>query len=337
MLLALLVVAYITAMKSGWFDESTSANDTPQSNFAIKDTASIDKFIIRKSSGEMATLTRDKKLGWIVNGKIKAKPECVLLIMRTFKNVSVKTRVGAAARNNVIKNIAAYHRKIEIYQNGELSKIWYIGNLSSDKVGSYFLLETPENGKSTEPFIMELSGFNGEMDTRFFTEEPDWKYTGIFTYKPTEIKEIKVESGENEKEGFTLRALPNRKLELIDYLGGKVKSFDTLTARAYTYSYQKIHYEQMAKLLKFNQIDSLKKLKPLFNVVVKDVYGQEKSIALYHMKNSGGAEDLEGNLLPYNPERAYGFLSNGETVVIQLVVFDKILRPISSFIKKPSL
>jgi hypothetical protein len=337
MLLALLVVAYIVALKNGIFDESLKANDSPQSEFAIKDTASIDKFTITKSSGETATLTRDKKEGWIINGKEKARPESILLIMQTFKNISVKTRVGAAARNNVIKNIAAFHRKVEIFKNGKLAKTWYIGNFSSDKTGSYFLLETPAMGKAEEPFIMELAGFHGQLDVRFFTEEEEWKFTGVFNYPPTSIKEIKLESGESEKDGFTLKCLPNNKLELIDYLGGKINGFDTLTARAYTYAYKKIHYEELAKKLSFNQIDSLKKIKPLFKIAVKSNNNMEKSISLYHMANYAKETDLEGNLLPYNPERAYGILSNGEIVVVQFYGFNKLLRPVSSFLKKPGL
>src|SRR6478735_10412142 len=108
-LVALLIVAYIMAQQSGWFNQTNASDESPQSDFAIKDTASIDKFIITKSTGEVAVLTRQKGKDWMINGKFKAKPECVNLLMTTFRNVAVKTRVGVAARNNVVKNIAAYH------------------------------------------------------------------------------------------------------------------------------------------------------------------------------------------------------------------------------------
>ena len=90
-------------------------------------------------------------------------------------------------------------------------------------------------------------------------------------------------------------------------------------------------------MLKFNQIDSLKKSKALFKLSVSTFKGEKQSILIYHMANSGKAVDLEGKLLPFNPERAYGILPNGETVVIQFYVFDKLLRPISSFMQKPGL
>ncbi|HLP11949.1 MAG TPA: hypothetical protein VK177_08470 [Flavobacteriales bacterium] len=334
MLAVLVVAAYFTAKQNGMFDNNKSANNAPDAEFAIADTGTIDKFIITKSSGERATLTRDPKQGWMINGKFRAKPESILLLMKTFKNVRPRVRVGTAARNNVIKSIAAYHRKIEIFQNGELSKIWYVSNPAADRSGTYMLLETPEMGKSSEPYIMELVSFHGQLDTRFFTEEREWKYSGIFTSDPKNLQEIKVESAETPQEGFTLIALPGNKLELRDYKGNKVNGFDTLTARAYMFVYKKIHFEETARLLTFEKIDSLRKHQPWFRVSIKDAKTGPKSIDLYHMPNKGEAVDLEGKLLPWNPERAYGLVSNGDVVVVQLGVFDKVLRPISAFIRK---
>jgi hypothetical protein len=334
MLAVLLLVAYFTARQNGMFDNNKSANNPPDAEFAIADTASIDKFIITKSSGEKATLRRDPKQGWMINDKFRAKPESIFLIMKVFKNVKPRVRVGTAARNNVIKSIAAYHRKIEIFQHGKLTKIWYIGNPAVDRSGTYMLLETPEMGKSREPYIMELISFHGQLDTRFYTEEADWKYSGIFNSDPKNLQEIKVESSETPQEGFTLNAVTGGKLELRDYKGNKVNGFDTLTARAYMYVYRKIHFEETAKLLTYQKIDSLKKSKPWFRVSIKDAQTGPKSIDLYHMPNKGEAKDLEGKLLPWNPERAYGLISNGDVVVVQLGVFDKVLRPISAFIKR---
>ncbi|HYG51577.1 MAG TPA: hypothetical protein VD905_11780, partial [Flavobacteriales bacterium] len=203
-----------------------------------------------------------------------------------------------------------------------------------DRSGTYMLLETPGHGKSSEPYIMELTSFHGQLDTRFYTEENEWKYSGIFYSDPKNLLEVKVEAGETPEEGFTLNAVAGGKLELRDYKGNKVNGFDTLTARAYMYAYKKIHFETPAKLLSYAQIDSLRKLKPWFRVSIKDAKTGPKSVDLYHMPNRGGAVDLEGKPLPWNPERAYGLISNGDVVVVQLGVFDKVLRPISAFVRK---
>lgn len=332
-LLALVVVAYFTAKKNGWFDSKAAA--APQSDFAIEDTLSIDKFIITKSNNEKAVLTREADGTWKINGKYRAKPESVSMLMVTFRKVEVRSRVGAAARNNIVKNMASYNRKVEIFQNGKWTKTWYVGNPTSGRLGTYMLLETPETGKSSEPFIMSLAGFHGQLDIRFFTKEEDWRYTGIHTIMPEKLKSVKVVNRDRPEDGFTLNVLPNRKLQLLDHNGGKISTFDTITARAYTYLFKKVHYEHLARQLKFDQIDSLRKEKPYYILEVTTTDNHTHKMPIYQMFNRGGEDDvdLEGKPLKFNPEKAYALLPEGDAVVIQYYVFDKLLRPVSSFIK----
>jgi len=339
-LLALLAVAYMTAKNAGLFDATKGTNNDPRSNFTIKDTASIDKLIITKSTGGEVELTKNEKGVWMVNGKYKARPESISLIMRTFFHIRVKSRVGAAARDNAIKNLATFNRKVQVFANGEWIKTWFVGNPTADRLGTFMVLETPEDGRSDEPYITELAGFHGQLDVRFFTEEEDWKFTGIFNYaNVADIKEIKIINHEKPEEGFTMQFPENAKPLLLDYNGAKVSNYDTLMARAYVYNYRKVHYENAAKLLKYNQIDSLRKAKPFYTIELKDKSKLSQKVIIYHMANVGKAEDLEGNVLPYNPQRAYALLETGDIVVIQYFVFDKLLRPLSSFIpaaRKPS-
>lgn len=332
-LVALLVVAYFTAKQKGWFDNGSTPGDMPQSDFNIQDTTSLDKMIITKTTGEKAELTRNAKGEWMINGKYKARPDAINLIMHTLQNVKVKARVGNAARNSVIRNIAVYHRKIQFFSKGQWIKTWYVGNPTSDRIGTYFLLETPEGGKSSEPYIMDLARFHGQLDTRFFTEEEDWRYTGIFNYSPKDIKEIKLTNREKPGDGFTLRMTAGNKMELFDNMGGKINGFDTLTARAYTYGYKKIHFEHVAKRLSYESLDSMKKTTPFYSITVTDAANQVNKIDLYQMKNHDKVADFSGKIYEWNPSRLYAILPTGEAVVVQYYSIDKILRPVSVFMR----
>ncbi len=333
MLIMLIIFAYITANKNGWFNQTIKSNNDPLSNFAITDTAAIDKMIISKTTGEKVTLTKGKNNNWTVNEKYRARPESITLIMRTIYHTTIKSRVGAASRNNAIKNLAAFHRKVQFFKNGEWYKTWYVGNSTSDRLGTYMLLETPEDGKSDEPYIGEVTGFHGELDIRFYTEEDKWRYTGIFEYSNiNEIKEIILTNGESPNEGFILQLNEMHKPVLMDTKGGKVARFDSLMAKAYFYGFKKIHYEHLARTLNYKSLDSLKLSTPLYSISVKSVAGETKKISVYRMKSKSGEVDLDGNQLPYNPERAYAILSTGEVAVIQYGVFDKLFRTLSNFV-----
>lgn len=333
MLFALLLIAFLLANNSGWFNGADGTNKDPLSEFTIKDTIAISQIKIAKSTGESVDLKKNEKGEWLVNNKYKARPESIHLIMKTFYHIRVKSHVGAAARANVIKNISVFHRKVEVFMNGEWYKTWYVGNPTADRTGTFMLLETPENGKSTEPYITELAGFHGQLDIRFFTEEEEWKYTGIFNYNNVnDIKEIKVTNHEKNEQSFTLQLPDGEKPILLDYNGAKVSGFDTLMVRAYLYGFRKVHYENTAKLLKYKQIDSLQNATPFYTLEVNDKQNNRKKIKIYHMANIGKAEDLDGKLYQYNPERAYAILPTGDVVVVQFFTFDKLLRPISGFL-----
>lgn len=334
-LAALLVVAYITAKQSGWFDQKISSGEMPQSNFIV-DTTALDRFVITKSTGETAELTKKENGDWWINNKYKAKPDGVQLIKKTLAGVKIKSRVGAGSRNSVIKNIAAYHRKVQFYHKGKWIKTWYVGNPSPDRSGTYFLLETPEDGKSENPYIMDLTRFHGQLDTRFYTEEEEWRYTGIFNYQPNQIKQIKFTSREKPSDGFTLNITDKNKIELLDYQGGRIKGFDTLTARAYTYGFKKIHYEHLAKRLTYQSLDSMKKAAPFYTITVTDKENKTTKVPLYQLKNYDKIVDLEGKELEYNPSRVYAILPTGEAAVVQYYSIDKILRPAPSFMLPPA-
>lgn len=332
-LIVLLIVAYFTALQSGWFEDSNVSVSTELDDFAIKDTSSIVKFTITKSTGETATLTKETDGTWKVNNKFRVRPESISLLMHTFHGVRVKTRVGAAARNNIIKNIAVHHRKVEIFSKDGLIKTWYVGNPTTDRQGTYMLLEDPEKGRSSEPFVMELLSFHGQLDTRFFTGEEDWRYTGLFTIEPTELKSVKLISNEKKDDGFTINVTAGNKLELLDHQGGKVPGFDSITVRAYTFNFKKIHFEHMARTIDFKKLDSLKATTPFAVLEVSSIKSGKQKCTLYRMPNKSDQPDLDGNLLPYNPERAYALLDNGDLVVVQYHTFNKLLRPISSFFR----
>ena len=104
-------------------------------------------------------------------------------MLEGFKNIRLKGPVQASARPGTISMIATRGRKVEIYQNGSLSKTWYIGTCTPDHFGTYMVLETPEQGKSTEPMTMRMEGFNGCLRQRYFAWEREWRHTGLFNYQ----------------------------------------------------------------------------------------------------------------------------------------------------------
>ncbi|MFI5205135.1 MAG: hypothetical protein ACHQF2_11620 [Flavobacteriales bacterium] len=330
-LLFLGVVAFFIARNEGYFSGGYSTLNKGLSDFSIKDTAAIDRMIITIYDGKKAELQRKSTGVWEINNKYIARKDCIDNLLEMAFGINVRSTVGEKARDNVIKRIAVYYKKIEFFVHGDLHKTYYVGTSALDNIGTYMVLETPEEGRSAEPYIMEIPGFSGVLDARVFTDVNEWKFTGIFNYDYHVITSIKVTNHDNLPESFVLNVTKQNQIRLFDINGKPSQAFDTIGAQGYLMNYQKIHYENKARMLTGFQVDSMLMQTPYFTIEVTDNKNAKNKVRIYHMPSQSGENDLEGNPLKWNPERAYAILSAGEAVVVQFHVFDKLLRSLQSF------
>src|SRR5687768_9745918 len=89
------------------------------SDFAIKDTASIDKLILSDTEGSKGiTLVRTAD-GWTDEAGSCIQQHLVITILQTIRHVAVRSLVPGASIETVNKSLTAHHKKMEIFQNGE--------------------------------------------------------------------------------------------------------------------------------------------------------------------------------------------------------------------------
>lgn len=303
-------------------------------DFAIEDTASIDKIFISDFTGDKVTLTRGDKY-WVVDGAHKARPESIEVIMNTFYRIAVKSPVAKAAMNNVIKDIATKTIKVEIYQgNDKPTKVYYVGGTTQDNMGTYMVLEN-DGEKSSVPFIMHIPGFSGYLSSRFFANPLQWRDAAIFTYQPEEIKSIEVTYHEKSEESFKIE----KNLNTIHLIDGQtfqsIQKFDTNKVYQYLTNYEKIYYEMIVlDEVKPEKQDSIRKINPFFTIKVEDVYGKSTKIVALHMPNYKQTLDDKGTPYPYDVDRMYAILNDDDFLIyIQFYTFDKITAPKQFFLE----
>ena len=111
--------------------------------------------------------------------------------------MQVKKPVGKEVLDEVIKKMIIKGTKVEIYENGKLSKVFYVGGNTPDDLGTYFYMD-----KAKEPYICNIPGFNGFISTRFFTNLNGWRSKNVFRNTEDEIAEINVQWMDNPKEFY---------------------------------------------------------------------------------------------------------------------------------------
>ncbi len=210
-----------------WKQNTGSTLSGALTDFAVADTASVDRIFIAEKSGANADLRRTPD-GWTVNG-MPAKNFQVDLLLRTFKLVELRAPVPKSAESNVLRVMAGTARKVEIYQGGtKPSKIWWIGGSTADHYGTYMVLEVPGRGRSDVPFEMGMAGFTGVLNTRFHTVIDDWRSSRV-TYYPTlsDVSRVDLEIPADPSQGFSITYKGGDSLTLLDHQGRAVP-MDTL-------------------------------------------------------------------------------------------------------------
>lgn len=322
------------------FESEREVADEPLSDFSIKDTANVDKVIItEKDQGSITLLRKDNE--WIIESTgEKAQPYNINLILETAYQIQIKQSLTDDAIENVIQQLAIRHKKVEFFFNGEdePQKIWYVGGPTNDHMGTYMLLEVrdPSTGtmmRSPEPFIMHKPGVYGTLDTRFFSSVNEWKFPGVFIYKPGEIAQIEIENHRYPEESYKVEVTPQGKVKLLNWDETPVVKFDSSEVRHFVTHYTEIYYESDVKHLNQHQQDSVLALTPIFTLTVTDVNGKKTEARVWDNYN----ETEEGSIAVDIGRALCSVNGSKELVKVQYYTWDVLMKPKSYFLpKQPS-
>lgn len=331
--LLLLLVAVVggIALYLSSSDDPFRSSGVEQSDFAIADTASIGKIVIVDRSGVVAKLTRGEN-GWVLNGKYPAREDGIQTLLKTFKNVYIQRPVSRESLEEVNRVMATSTKKAEIYDlEGELIKTWYVGHSTMDQKGTFMLLETPENGKSSVPFIMDMKGFIGMLNTRFFTDENEWRSVQLLSYPDLNLQEIEVEYPKQPEASFSIRYDGGNDLRLFDGNGLSVAAYDTTTLKDYMFNFKQLSFENFKTGLTAVQNDSVKSTIPYQVIRISDQRTtHEISLWAKGATNQSSTADSSGTDL----ERIYGQYNDGELAIAQRFMWDKFRAPLKAFLSK---
>jgi len=272
LLLLVLIVGAIALYLSN-SDNPFKSEGIEQSDFTIADTASIGKILIADRSGRVIVVNRvDGR--WMLNGKYPAREDAIKTLLRTFKNIYIQRTVPREAQEQVNTVMASSTKKVEIYDlDDELIKTWYVGHATMDKKGTYMLLETPKYGKSAVPFVMDMKGFIGMLNTRFFLDENEWRSTLLLTYPEMNLDKIEVEYPSDRASSFKVEYDGGNEIKLFTAEDTPIAAFDTTTLKDYMLNYKKMAFDNYRTELTQHQIDSIRSTNPFQIIRIEDAGG----------------------------------------------------------------
>lgn len=341
-LLFLAIVAVFLVSKNN----STTLQEK-ESGFAIADTSLITKVFIADKQDHSVLLER-KDGGWELNGKFKANPKMIEILLGTMHNVKVRAPVSLSSHNNVVNRMATIGIKVEVYEMGyrinlfdkiklfkheHLAKVFYVGDATQDNQGTYLLMEGAER-----PYVVYLPMLRGFISTRFSPLADDWKSHVVFDNKLVDIQSLSISFGKEPESSFKVEVKDARGNYELTALkdNRKITNYDTLKVLNLLTSFADLRYEtRMNNLFTPEKIDSIVASPFLYEISIKDRKKGENTVRMF--KRNAIPDNLiegHGEFIPVDHDRFFALINDGEDfVLMQYFVFDKVLKPLSYYEK----
>lgn len=340
-LIPLILIVAIAAFLVYYFSTKSPTKSTTkkeQTDFAIADTSNVGTIFIADRSGNSAKLTRTPN-GWFINDKYLARKDAAQLLLSTFKNVYIQRPVAKEAQQQVNKVMSTDSKKVEIYDlKGKWIKTWYVGHATMDKKGTYMLLETPSGGRSDVAFILDMRGFLGMLNTRFFTDESEWRDVNIFSYPDMGLEEIEVIYPNFPDDSFKIKYKGGNDIELYAFEQTQpIPHFDTSLVKDYMLNFKIGSFENYNTGMSAAAEDSVKASVPYQIIKIKDPKKQHE-IKIWKLPPEEGETELVGEEeIPATEdlERVLAINNDDELALAQRYMWDNFRAPLRAFVKKP--
>ena len=279
-----------------------------EKKFSVSEIEKIDKIFLSDRKGNNITLKKDNNI-WMVNNKYIVRDDAISTLLSTIQKISIQRPIPETGYNNVIKQLATTGVKVEIYYNNKI-KTYTVGGSTSNHLGTYMLMNKSEN-----PYIVHIAGFNGFLSPRYGIQgyELDinnWRDNTVFKIEIETIKKISVIDLQEKDKSFNIITKP---LSLTDINNNDIK-YDLDKVIKYLNNFSQLNSENF----KGNNID-ISNEKLIYRLKINHDNKEDILETYTFSKTNNNSNNSKPNV-----ERMYARLNNGEFLLIQNYVFNKV-------------
>lgn len=307
-----------------------------QYDFAVPDTSSITKVILRDKKPSSVTLERTAS-GWVVDSVYPVRKDAIEVLLKTLSEVRLKNFVTESAVPEINERMAVYGKWVEVFVGEHRVKHYIVGTETPDMLGTYYKMVGAEL-----PFSVYIQGFNGYLSTRFFTESTLWRDRTIFGLAPESIKNIEMVLPQDPSGGWmitrqNLKEIDGPLLEpaatpehwsMVDGEYKVVPVNDPLALFTVVKSLQTLKYE--GAIIPSDNVwakkDSIFASTPAFELLVNTADGQELRTRAFYKKPEGQQQAADGTVHVWDPDRFYAELPDGRMALIQRYGWRNLLK-----------
>jgi hypothetical protein len=324
--------------------EKRSGAVTADQAFAVESPDELEKIIMSDREGRTVTLKKDGK-AWRLNDSMNAMPVKVDFLLTTLHTVKMLAPVSEAKAEKVKHDLQSRSIKLQLFtdKNNPADKTYYVGDMLQNRSGNYMAMEA--NGKMLQPYVVAITGFEGDIAARFLLNPADLRDLGVFDYQLDNIKTVTVKYPYHPYNSFKLT--PAKDTAIIEKLpltaGDTIYAADEKTEAELAKKTGKLSMPRVNDYLNsfkflnaeafensYIKKDSITATRPVAKIVVEDKDGAIDSVTMYLMpanKHTKQMVDQSGNEVKYDADRYFAVFNNGRDFgIVQQYVFGKVLR-----------
>jgi hypothetical protein len=211
---------------------------------------------------------------WILNGKTEARKSAVSFILRTLKELKIKSPVSPDIYNNEITEKDIVPVKVKLYARKKPVRSFYVYKTGSNIYGNIMKMR-----ESSKPFIVFIPGYEDNISVYFTLNELFWQPYVVFNLLPSLIASVSLENYADTASSFLI---VNKKEKLIlSGLKKNISGWDPLKVKRYITYFTMIPFETWAFDLSADEKKKLESEQPLCRITVVDNSGVKKSLTIW--------------------------------------------------------
>ncbi len=301
-------------------------------DFRVKNPANVTRIFLADRQNQTADLERQSDGTWKLNGKYKARPDAIELLLKTMSQVRVRYSVDAGAKAVVDKMLAQVGIKVQVYEGGSSpDKTFYVGTGTPDQLGTYMYMEGAEKA-----YVTHIANWEGILSPRFLTNLDDWRDRTIFATPIEKVTEATVDySGSQSIYSFNCK-VEGSKYTIKPFLAstaviekplveGQVKAFLSGFERIIAEGWETTNEKK----------DSVLHTTPFCTITLKTTDNVTRTAALYPIAGRL-TDDNDAGLISRAPvERYYVWMDKTDFMLGQHGNFKRLLWAYPSFFDQP--
>ncbi len=295
----------------------SSQSENRDWEMAVDDLSSIHKIFFADRNGNTVTVKRNGD-HWIYNNQYRARQTAVDMILDAVRRMRLKYRPSQAAISHMVEDIATKGIKVELYDKNDANlKTFYVGGSTADERGTHMMLDGSDN-----PYVMYIPSWEGNIRTRFFFGDKNWRDKTVFRENLEAIQRLAVEYPSKQDKSFIIEKTGTEYAvsPFYDTQTAITTPVNQETVAAYLEQYKSIGAEAFDN--NNPKADSICAQTPFTTIAIANNKGEELSVSMYPLM----VRDTAGQIIPNQKiERYMAKASTGDYYLTQQIVFGKIL------------